>query len=115
MRIPLVGLMFVLAAGCASQSEKAPPPAAPAVAARTAPAATSATTAPKTVQEAQKAGYKIVNQNGKTVYCREQMKTGSHVRTETICLTAEELDAAREASRRNLDQMQKPIPPPQGR
>jgi len=43
------------------------------------------------------------------------MKTGSHVRTETICLTAEELEAAREASRRNMDQLMKPIPPPQGK
>ncbi len=66
------------------------------------------------MQEAQKAGYRIVTENGKTVYCREQLKTGSHVRTETICLTAEELEAAREASRRNLDQMQRAIPPPQG-
>lgn len=104
MRMPLVGLAFVLAAGCASQSQKAPPPAA-----------AQATTAPKTVQEAQQAGYRIVNENGKTVYCRDQLKTGSHVRHETICLTKEELEAAREASRRNMDQLMKPIPPPQGK
>jgi len=115
MRKALAGVLLILAAGCASQSEKAAPPAAPAVAARTAPAATPAATAPKTVQDAQKAGYRIVNENGKTVYCRDQMKTGSHVRTETICLTAEELEAAREASRRNMDQLMKPIPPPQGK
>jgi endonuclease I len=115
MRIPLAGLMFVLVVGCASQSQKAPPPAAPAVAATAAPATAPATAAPKTVQQAQAAGYKIVNENGKTLYCRDQMKTGSHVRQETICLTKEELEAAREASRRNMDQLMKPIPPPQGK
>jgi hypothetical protein len=115
MRMPLVGLIFMLAAGCASQAQKAPPPAAPAVAATAAPAAAPATTAPKTVQQAQAAGYKIVNENGETLYCRDQMKTGSHVRHETICLTKEELEAAREASRRNMDQLTKPIPPPQGK
>lgn len=115
MRIPLVGLMFVLVAGCASESQQAPPPAAPAVAATAAPAEAPATTEPKTVQQAQAAGYKIVNENGKTVYCRDQMKTGSHVRSETICLTKEELEAAREASRRNMDQLTRPIPPTQGK
>jgi hypothetical protein len=119
MRIPLTGLALILVAGCASQPEKAAPPAAPPVATKAAPAAAApvagATTAPKTVQQAQAAGYKIVNENGKTVYCRDQMKTGSHVRMETICLTAEELEAAREASRRNMDQMMRPIPPPTGK
>jgi hypothetical protein len=115
MRMPVFGLAFALVVGCASQSQKAPPSAAPAGAAKTAPAATPATPAPKTVQDAQKAGYKIVNENGNTVYCRDQLKTGSHVRHETICLTMEELEAAREASHRNMDQLMKPVPPPQGK
>jgi hypothetical protein len=128
MRIPLIGLTLVLVAGCASQSEKAAPAAAPAAAATAAPiavapvaAATAAPNAapatagaPKTIQEARMAGYKIVNEKGKTLYCRDQLKTGSHVRQETICLTKEELDAAREASKRNMDQMMRAVPPPQG-
>jgi len=113
MRIPLIGLTLVLAAGCASQSEKAAPAVAPVAAATAAPNAATAG-APKTVQEARMAGYKIVNEKGKTLYCRDQMKTGSHVRQETICLTKEELEAAREASKRNLDQMMRTMPPPQG-
>jgi hypothetical protein len=84
------------------------------------PTATAPTAAAKTekqamtLEEARSAGYKIVDQNGTTVYCRDQLKTGSHVRKETICLTRQELEAAREASRRNLDQMQRITPPPQG-
>src|SRR5688572_9610295 len=110
MSIRLILGMSVLAAGCASQPESLP--VAP-VAAQTAPPATT-TTAGTTVQEARMAGYKLVNQNGKTVYCRDQLKTGSHMRKDTICLTAEELEAARSASRRNLEQMQRKVPPPQG-
>jgi pyruvate dehydrogenase E2 component (dihydrolipoamide acetyltransferase) len=129
MRIHLLAVAVILITGCASQAQTvatsaapapapAPAPAAAAPAAA-APAAAPATSAvakaePTTVQEAQKAGYKIVTKNGKTVYCREQPKTGTRVRTETICLTAEEIEAAREASRRNLDQMQRAVPPPQG-
>jgi hypothetical protein len=56
----------------------------------------------------------FVNNNGKTVYCREQLMTGSHMRKEIICLTKAELEIAREASRRNLEQMQKRVPPPRG-
>jgi len=122
MRIHLLAAAVILIAGCASQPQTVATSAAPAPApapAAAAPAAAPATSAvakaePTTVQEAQKAGYKIVTENGRTVYCREQPKTGTRVRTETICLTAEEIEAAREASRRNLDQMQRAVPPPQG-
>lgn len=103
MRIPLIGLALVLMAGCASQSEKAPPNAVSATAG-----------APKMVHEARMAGYRIVNEKGKSLYRRDQLKTGSHVRQETICLTKEELEAAREASKRNVEQLQRAIPPPQG-
>lgn len=126
MRIIWIGLVLTTSAAWASeppQSTSAPAPdattaapAAPVAAAAAAPATATPPASSKgmTVQQAQKAGYKIVNENGKTVYCRDQLKTGSRLRKETICLTAEELEAAREASRRNMDQMQRAIAPPQG-
>jgi hypothetical protein len=71
------------------------------------------TTSPAvTLAEARRLGYRIVDENGKTVYCRDQVETGSHVRKEAVCLTAEELAAARDASARNLEQMQRLTPPP---
>ena len=67
-----------------------------------------------TVQQALVEGYRVVNEGGQTLYCRDQLMTGSHMRKETICLTEEQRDMAREASRRNLEQMQQRLPPPQG-
>ena len=112
MGIRLLVVSALLASGCASQPESV-------AAAAAVPPATTKTQAPPanrvaTVQEARKAGYKIVNEDGKTLYCREQLKTGSNLRKETICLTEKELETARAASQRNLEQMQKRIPPPHG-
>ena len=68
----------------------------------------------KTLEEAQKLGYKIVNENGKTLYCRETMKLGSHLRKDKTCLTEEELAAVRDSNQRNFENMKKAIPPPHG-
>jgi hypothetical protein len=109
MRIHWILVASALIASCASRPHS--PPAVPVVAQNTVPAAVNPVA---TVQEARLAGNKIVDQDGATVYCREQLKTGSHLRKELICLTAEQLEAARDASKRNLDQMQRRIPPPHG-
>ena len=98
------GVALLAVAGCAS------PPAQ----VRPAPAAQSAKTRNQvvTLAEARRLGYRIVDENGQTVCCSDQIATGSHVRKETACLTAEELAVARDASKRNLDQMQRVTPPP---
>lgn len=109
MQIRLIGITFMLMTGCAS--EPIAPPAAPVA---TQPAAAATESPPKTVQAARKAGWKIVNQNGKEMYCREQLMTGSHLRKETICMTPEELEQARTAQQRSLDQLQRSPPSPPG-
>jgi uncharacterized delta-60 repeat protein len=101
----VASVMALLAlAGCASQQAQVKP----------APAAQSAKTPSPvvTLAEARRLGYRIADENGKTVYCRDEVATGSHVRKETLCLTAEELAEARDASARNLEQMQRLTPPP---
>jgi hypothetical protein len=104
--------LCLLLAGCAAAPEM---PAPAAVLAQTEAAPSGAADNPvDTVQEARKAGYRIVNEGGKTLYCREQLKTGSHLRKETICLTEEELEIARDTSRRNMEQMQRRTPLPRG-
>jgi hypothetical protein len=40
------------------------------------------------IVEAQAAGYRIVNKQGETLYCRKEYLTGSRLKTTTSCLTA---------------------------
>lgn len=66
------------------------------------------------IAEAQRAGYKIVNEDGKKLYCKKDMNTGSHVRTTTTCLTEAEWTAMAEASRRGVETMRRNTIPPRG-
>ena len=68
----------------------------------------------KTLEEAMKMGYKVVNEKGQLMYCRETQALGSHLKKDRTCLTPQELEAAREANQRNFENMKKYIPPPQG-
>lgn len=43
------------------------------------------------IAEAQKAGYKIVNENGTQLFCRRELITGTRLHYKTSCLTAEQL------------------------
>jgi len=63
-------------AGCASQ------PAAP-------PSQHDADA--QTVALAIKHGYKVVNSEGETLYCRSDFATASHIQKNTVCLTAHQL------------------------
>ena len=62
-----------------------------------------------------KAGYRIVNENGQTLYCRQDMSTGSHVKKTTTCLTERELQQLKDSTRREVEYMQKRNPPRQDR
>lgn len=106
MRQLLIAAMAALVLGCASQPTVEPK-------ATTAYAPTTQSEA-VTLEAARKMGYKIVNEDGKVLYCRSQKKLGSHIQKETVCLTEQELLIAREASQRNVENMKKVIPPPQG-
>ncbi|MEP7244711.1 MAG: hypothetical protein ABI885_13665 [Gammaproteobacteria bacterium] len=67
------------------------------------------------IVEVQKAGYKIVNEDGKTLYCRRDLNTGSHLRSTTTCLTETELNEALERSRAGVEDMARHrLPPHQG-
>jgi hypothetical protein len=69
---------------------------------------------PISVAEARKMGYEVVNENGETLYCQEAKKTGSRIRKETTCLTRKEIEIARDAAQRNVDNLKRPVPPPHG-
>jgi len=67
------------------------------------------------IVEVQKAGYKIVNENGDKRYCRRDLNTGSHVRYTTTCLTEDEMRALIDASHRSVEDMRRTQPPKQER
>jgi hypothetical protein len=103
IRFVSFAVLAVLAAGCASQSAT-PGTAAPSaaeVAAQGDPELVAA------IREAAKRGYKIVNQDGQTLYCREETKTGSRVHSTVTCLNAQQLRALQQNSQRNVEQLQR--------
>jgi len=88
--------------GCATP----PPPPPPATYAATEVAEAT------TLEQAQKLGYKLVDDNGRSLYCREWRKLGSHIQKERVCLTEAEFREARAQQQRTLDKMKAPGPIP---
>ncbi len=68
----------------------------------------------KRLSDAKKQGYTLVNKDGETLYCRTDLKTGSHVQKVTTCLTGQELDALHDQTRQGLNTL-RPLPPPVGK
>src|SRR5262245_12116368 len=66
----------------------------------------------KNIAEAQAAGYKIVNEKGKTLLCRKDPKVGSHVQFTTTCLTPQEWEQVAKDNRANVEAMSHRMPPP---
>ena len=84
MKHAILPLALFLAA-CAS-----PPPTAPATAGSLAPASEEEEIR-VAVQEAVERGYKVVTEDGQTLYCRKDRKTGSRVQSNLTCLTKDQL------------------------
>src|SRR5262245_59989761 len=84
-----------LIAACALAACAAKPPAPPA--AREVPIDAS------NIAEAQAAGYKIVNEKGKTLLCRKDPRVGSHVQFTTTCLTPQEWEQLAKDNRANVE------------
>jgi len=102
MRSLVILTVAAMLAGCAAQTASTPPQPAATYAATDKPEAI-------TLEEAQKLGYKIVNEDGKTLYCRETRKLGSHVQKERTCLTEAEMYEARNSNQRQFEDMKKVI------
>jgi hypothetical protein len=64
------------------------------------------------IAEAQAAGYKVVDENGKTMFCRKEPVTGSHVRFRTSCLTAQEWEQLSKDNREAVNNMSHRVQPP---
>ena len=104
--LPLVLLAAV--AGCASDSQPKESPEA-AAALGVAEGATDQEKADQldAIRFAMDNGYRIKNQNGQTLYCREDVDTGSRVRTTISCLTPQELKTMHDRFEKDLERMRR--------
>lgn len=100
MRNLYVMVAALAVSGCAT---KAPPPVT--YAETEVPEAT-------TLEQAQKLGYKLVDEGGRQLYCREWRKLGSRIQKERVCLTEAEFVEARTQQQRTFDKMKSPGPIP---
>lgn len=62
------------------------------------------------VQEAVEKGYKVVAEDGQTLYCRKDMKTGSRVKSTLTCLTKDQLVTQRRGAIDYVNNIQKGNP-----
>jgi len=105
MKQAVLSLALFLVA-CAS-----PPPTTPATAGSLAPASEEEEIR-LAVQEAVEKGYKVVTEDGQTLYCRKDRKNGSRVQSNLTCLTGDQLAAQRRGAIDYVDRIQKGNPNP---
>ena len=118
MRSALCALL-VLTAACAGQPVSAPvstsvlaTASSPQRQSASAPAGKSKIDTNALVN-AKKLGYSVVNQDGIPMYCRNDLKTGSRVEREIVCLTAAQIDDLRQLTQKRLsDVTRQSLPPP---
>ena len=125
MRLVSMVLGIGLVVGCASQpvTDKSASSTAASTASQaqtsvaendqpaTAPAATQEGSAPVARPAAasaaeplpRKAGYRVVNKDGKQVYCTKDVATGSRITTVTECFTPEQLERRSREARQAVD------------
>jgi hypothetical protein len=60
------------------------------------------------VAEAIKYGYKVTNTDGEVLYCRSDFATASHIRKNTVCLTAQQLDDLDQRNQEAFDNPNRP-------
>ncbi len=114
----MTGAIAVVMAGCTGAPTQ-PSPSSANVASQPPVANSGATSATGTdaqrVSHAKKLGLTMMTVNGEVLYCRTERKTGSHVATETNCLTQEQLDDLHEQTSRDLEYFRRPqLPKPSG-
>ena len=88
-----------------ADAAESPAPPATSVAAKTEPAAAVVQADGDALLRAQAAGYKLVNKDGKELFCKKEMVTGSRLATRTRCLTLAQLEEQRNATKDMLMDM----------
>jgi hypothetical protein len=113
MRVMML-LTAMVFGGCANQPStptSGDTPAQTSASAAVLPGASDTDPEAQRLALAKKLHLKVVNQDGEEVYCKINMVTGSHIRTDTHCFTAQELDHVQKRTDNDLDQLFKPYTP----
>lgn len=97
-------ILAMLVSACASQ-----PSTAPVTAGSLAPASQEDEVL-LAVQEAVDKGYKVMTEDGQTLYCRKDRKTGSRVQSNLTCLTKDQLVTQRRGAIDYVNNIQKGNP-----
>lgn len=63
----------------------------------------------------QRQGYELVTTDGTTLYCRADLKTGTRLQHDNICMTEQEMITLRERTQQGLQNMTTQLAPPQGK
>jgi hypothetical protein len=117
-KMRLLSLLCVaVLAGCATSNQAAKAPAkAPAAVVNNTPGASQqfAKIDENNIAKAQAAGYKIVNEDGKTLYCKRTLVTGTRLHYQTECLTSEEIIRMNNNVKETFDHPTINMPPPGG-
>ena len=61
---------------------------------------------------AKKLGFTPVDKEGQVLYCRNDLKTGSRVERETVCLTSAQIDDLREKTKQSMSDLARRGRPP---
>jgi hypothetical protein len=110
----LMLLVTMAVVGCASKpsAPQTPPGAVPVSAlAPSATAPASAQAPPADSVEAQRLAaarnlnLKVIDKDGKQLFCRSNLMTGSHIQRDTTCYTADQLDHMQAQMQRDLDRL----------
>jgi hypothetical protein len=104
--LPLI--LLVALAGCASGPEpKGTPDGVASLGAADGPTDQAKADQLEAIRFAMDNGYRIKNQNGQTLYCREDADTGSRVRTTISCLTPMELKQMHDRFEKDLERIRR--------
>ena len=118
LKSPIVIAVALLAAACASSpphpGSSAPNPAP--TAAGAAPAANAPAAANAAAKPAKHLlnGFTLVMKNGVPSYCRDDVKTGSHIMTQRTCLSQSQYDSLEDDTRRDMDRVRNTMAPMMG-
>jgi hypothetical protein len=119
LKIPTVLAVAMLAPACASsptgQGGGAPAAAQPRPAVvASAPVAPAASSAAATPAKRLMNGFTLVMKGGVATYCRQDLKTGSHIVVQQRCLSQREYDSLEDDARRDFDRVRNTMSPAMG-